>query len=107
MYVGLTVVGHVKIDHVRDALDIEPACGDVGRHDDVDLARLERSDGALALCLQYVPVQGRRREPRASSFSTRSTVACLVRANTSMASKGSTSRIRVNASSLCMPDTSQ
>ena len=46
-------------------------------------------------------------KPRARRRSASSSVDCLVRANTIIASKGSASRMRVRASSLCMPLTCQ
>ena len=49
------------------------------------------------------PLSAAAAKPRAASFSASSSVACLVRANTIMASKGSASRMRVRASSLCRP----
>ncbi len=53
------------------------------------------------------PLMDAAEKPLACSFSASSSVACLVRAKTIMASKGSASRMRVSASSLCRPDTSQ
>ncbi len=46
------------------------------------------------------PLMAAAENPRARSFSATSSVACLVRTNTIIASKDSTSRIRVNASIL-------
>ena len=108
MHVRFRVVRHVEVDDVADALDVEAARGDVGRHDDVDLAGLEPRDRALALRLRDVAVErldreAARLEPlgqlrRRDAWCAR-TPAC--------ASNGSASRMRVSASSLCMPLTIQ
>ncbi len=62
VHVGLGVVRDVVIEHVRDALDVEPAGGDVGGHQDVDLAVPEVADGAFPLRLRDVAVDRRRAE---------------------------------------------
>ncbi|MBG9885340.1 hypothetical protein ABE10_01815, partial [Bacillus toyonensis] len=41
---------------MADSLDVQPACGDIGGDEDVELAVLEVSDGALALHLRDVAV---------------------------------------------------
>ena len=38
--VRLDLGGHLIVDHVRDALDVDAAAGHVGRHQDVELAVL-------------------------------------------------------------------
>src|SRR5580693_8612940 len=48
---------------MRNPLNIQPACSDVGRHYDVDLTRLEGVYRALALLLRNISVQGRGIEP--------------------------------------------
>ena len=63
MHVGLGVVRDVVVQHVRDALDVEPAGGDVGGDEDVELSVLEGGDGALAHRLRDVAVDGHRRKP--------------------------------------------
>ena len=51
------------------------------------------------------PLIAAAENPRARSFSATSSVACLVRTNTIIASKGSTSRILVRASIFRLPAT--
>ena len=59
--VGLGIVRHVVVDDVADALDVEPARGDVGGHDDLDLAVAQAPDDAFALRLVHVAVHRLRR----------------------------------------------
>ena len=56
--VRLGVVGDVEVDHVADAVDVQAAGGDVGGHEDVQAAVLQLVDGALALVLRDVAVDG-------------------------------------------------
>ena len=58
VHVGLGVVRDVVVEHVRDALDVQAAGGDVGGDQDVDRAVLQRGDGALTLRLRDVAVDG-------------------------------------------------
>ena len=62
VHVGLGVVGHVVVDDVADALHVEAARRDVGRHQDVELAALEAHHGPLAVLLLHVAVECRDRE---------------------------------------------
>jgi hypothetical protein len=57
--VGLGVVGDVVVDDMADALDVEPAGGDVGGDDDVELAALQPLDDLLAELLRQVAVERR------------------------------------------------
>src|SRR4051812_21973623 len=57
--VGLTVVRHVEVDHVRDVVDIEAAGSDVGGHEHRAASVLEAGEGALALALALVAVHRR------------------------------------------------
>ncbi|OIQ71701.1 hypothetical protein GALL_466790 [mine drainage metagenome] len=57
VHVGLDVGRDVVIDHVADAVDVEPARGHVGGHQDVDLSVLEPLHDALALVLLHVAVE--------------------------------------------------
>ncbi len=41
MHVRVVVVGQVEVDHVRDALHVDAARGDIGRDERVDAAALE------------------------------------------------------------------
>ena len=56
VHVGLGVGGDVVVDDVADPLDVEAAGGDVGGDQDVELARLQLVDRALALGLGDVAV---------------------------------------------------
>ena len=60
VHVGLGVGGDVVVDDVADPLDVEAAGRDVGGDEDVELAGLELVDGALALHLRDVAVDGHR-----------------------------------------------
>ena len=60
--VGLGVVRDVEVQHVADAVDVQAAGGDIGGDQDVQLAVLELIDGALALVLRDVAVDGGRGE---------------------------------------------
>ena len=53
---SLAVLRRVEVDHVRDAVDVDAARGDVGRDERVDLAGLEARERALALALRLVAV---------------------------------------------------
>ncbi len=54
MDIVIGVPGHVEVEDVADALDIEPACGNVGGDEDVDVARLEAFELAQPLGLLHV-----------------------------------------------------
>ncbi len=54
----LRVHGKVVIDDVRDAVDIDAAGGDVGSHEDPDLAGFEFLQGAEALVLRAIRMEG-------------------------------------------------
>ncbi len=56
--VGLGVVRDVVVDHVADALHVKATGRDVGGHEDVDAAFLQRVHSALALLLRDVAVDG-------------------------------------------------
>ena len=60
VHVRLGVGRDVEVDHVRDALDVEAARGDIRGDEDVELARLQLVDGPLALHLRDVAVDRRR-----------------------------------------------
>ena len=63
MDIGVGGVGHVVIDDVRDAVDVETSGCDVGRDHDGEVARLEAMQGAFALSLGAVAVQAGDAEP--------------------------------------------
>ena len=65
VHVGLGVLRDVVVDHVRDALDVQAAGGDVGGHEDVHAAGLQVLDGLLALLLGDVAGDGHGLEPGA------------------------------------------
>ena len=49
--VGIGCIGHVKVDDVRDAFDIESAGGDVGGDHDVEVSAFETVQRVLTLPL--------------------------------------------------------
>src|SRR5690606_26509158 len=49
-------IGQFEIEHVADARNIDPARGDIGRHQHEDLALLELAQGAFALLLALLTV---------------------------------------------------
>ena len=57
--VGIGSVGHVIVDDVCDAVNIETARRDVGGDHDVKVSRFETVQGVLALSLGAVAVQAR------------------------------------------------
>ena len=59
VHVRLGVGRDVEVHHVADALDVEAARRDIRGHQDVELARLQLVDGALALHLGDVAVDRR------------------------------------------------
>ena len=61
VHVRLGVGGDVVVDDVAHPLDVEPAGGDVGRDQDVELGVLELLHRALALRLHHVAVDRRGR----------------------------------------------
>src|SRR5690606_28081511 len=56
----------VEVEHVADALDVEPACGDVRGDEDVDLAALEPLELGDAARLVHVAVNLARAKPVAA-----------------------------------------
>ena len=56
--VVLRIVGHVVIDHVADALDIDAAADDVGGHQHRDLPAAEPAHHAVAYRLGKIAVDG-------------------------------------------------
>ena len=71
--VGLLVVGALVVDDVRDVVDVDAARGDVGGHEDIDLAGAEGAQGLLTGSLAEVAVDGADREPPLGEL-----VACLL-----------------------------
>ena len=63
VHVALGVVGNVVVEHVADALHVQPARGHVGGHQHIQLAVLELGDGAFALLLLHVAVDRRSGHP--------------------------------------------
>ncbi len=51
-------VGQVEVDDMADARNVNPARGDVRRDQDLDVARAEQAESALALALALVAVDG-------------------------------------------------
>ena len=63
MDIRFRIVGNIVIEHVANAADIESACRDVGRDDNVDETALEPIDRPFAQGLVHVPVQRATRKP--------------------------------------------
>ena len=57
MDVGISSIGHVEVDDMRDAVHIQAAGGDVGGDHDLELSVLETFERFLALTLRTVAVQ--------------------------------------------------
>ena len=57
MDVGVGSVGHVEVEDVRDAVDIETTRRDVGGDHDREMSALETAEGLLALSLCTIAVQ--------------------------------------------------
>ena len=60
--IGFGVVRDVVVEHVRDTFNVEPACGNVGRNEDVDHAVAELIHRLLALDLRDIAVDRRGTE---------------------------------------------
>ncbi len=60
MGVGIHCAGHVKVDDVRHAGNINPARSNIGRDENIELAFLEASDRFLTLVLRHVALQRHR-----------------------------------------------
>lgn len=58
MNVRLDRVGHLEVDHERDVRDIDSTSGEVGRDEDVALARADRVERRFSLLLVLTRVQG-------------------------------------------------
>ena len=56
MRVDVRLLGRIEVDHVRDVVDIESACGHVGRDEGLDPARVEVRECLFALRLPLVAV---------------------------------------------------
>jgi hypothetical protein len=63
MDIGVGGVGHIVVDHVRDALNIETARSNVGGNHDGEVSRFETVQSSFALSLRAVAVQTRDSEP--------------------------------------------
>ena len=58
--IGLSVFGGVVVQHARDPVDVDPACGDVGGDERLDPTDLERGERTVALVLRPAAVDRRR-----------------------------------------------
>ncbi len=60
MHIVLGDIGQLEVDHVRQLVDIQPACRDVGGHEHADVTLLEAGQrpGACALALVAVDRRG-------------------------------------------------
>ena len=59
MHVARIVVRRIEVDDVRDRIDVQATRCDVGRHEGVGVPAREALEGARALRLRHVAVQGR------------------------------------------------
>ena len=57
MDIGVGGVGHVEVDDVRDAFNVEPARCDVSGDHDGEVSTFETGEGLLALSLRTIAVQ--------------------------------------------------
>ena len=73
----------VEVDDVRDALDVDAACGDVGRHEHAHRAGLEGLQRGEALVLAAVRVQRGSVDAGRSSLRAILSAPCFVREKTS------------------------
>ena len=62
MDVDLGFVGQVKVEHVRDVLDVDASAGDVRGHEDEHVAVSEGIEGPCPRCLTLVAVNRIRRD---------------------------------------------
>ena len=58
VHVALRIVGHIVVDDVRDTFDVDPAGGDVRRHQHMDAAVLEAVECPRAGILRLVAMNG-------------------------------------------------
>ena len=56
MDIDLDVIRHIEIDDVADSLNIDPAGGEIGRHEDGDVMLSEPLHDFLSLLLDQVAV---------------------------------------------------
>src|SRR5699024_2091993 len=56
--IRLGVVWNIEVDHVRNAVNVETTCCNVGSNQDVQTAILELVNGALTLVLRDIAVDG-------------------------------------------------
>ena len=61
VHVAFRVLRHIKIVHVGDAADVQPAGRHISRHQNVDGIFLELTDDGVALCLRQIAVDALRR----------------------------------------------
>ena len=66
--IGVCGVGHVIVDDVRDAVDVEPARRDVRRDHDAEVTGLKAAQSLFALSLGAVAVQAGDAEPGVSDL---------------------------------------
>lgn len=64
MHVGVRFVGKVKVDDEIDAFHIDSSGGNIGRHEDFDLAAAKLLQGAHAGALRFVSMDSSCRHPR-------------------------------------------
>ena len=106
VHIRLGVVRDVVVEHMRYPLDVQTPGSDIGGDQDVDASRSRSAAMVRSRWLCGIsPLMAAAENPRARSLSATSSVACLVRTKTIIASNGSTSSTRVSASILRGPAT--
>ena len=68
MHIAFGVVGDVVIEHVADAIHVQPARGHVGGHQHVKLAVLQTLNGALTGFLLHITIDGGGAEAARGEF---------------------------------------
>ena len=58
VHIGFRHIGQVVLDHVADRVDVDATRGDIGGHQNPDLASFEVGQGAFPLALALVAVDG-------------------------------------------------
>ena len=58
MYVVFGISGDIKVDYMRDAFDVDPSGGDIGSDHHLIFAAFETVQGAKALALGSVGMNG-------------------------------------------------
>jgi len=57
MGVGLGGARRIEVDHVVNARNVQPACGNVGRDEDVEASLTKAAHGSVSLSLAHIPLE--------------------------------------------------